>query len=133
MFDEKEQLVGFSIFIMRELGADEFLSSNSHEEFLRYPISGIRQAANDMIEACQDIHGKDLEKLDEKLSEQNLPTLTSMRQKGFNILLQIISRNIIKNEEEWYLLKSFVDNPALDESVVSKTQKLLDEFELKPT
>ena len=83
MVNVKEQLVGFSIFIMQEFGMEKYLPKNSKEYFLNFPISGIREAARDMVEATQDISGEELVKLHKKLNEQYLPTLTDMRQQDF--------------------------------------------------
>lgn len=129
MMSEKEQLAGFSIFIMREFGMQKFLPENSQESFIKYPISGLRQVARDMVEATQDVNGEELRRIDNKLNELNLPTLTNMRQKGFSKFMQILSRNKIKNEEEWYLLRSYLESNELDVNIRSNTQKLLDEFE----
>ncbi len=129
MSSEKEQLVGFAIFIMREYGLDKYLPENSHQEWLKYPISGVRQAANDMVESCQDIKNEELERLDTKLSELNLLTLTSMRLDGFDKFLKVVSNYKIKNDEEWYLLRSFMENNSIDKKLLSKSQKLLDDFE----
>jgi len=131
MKTEKEQLVGFVIFIMQELGMDKYLPEDSHSVWLGHPISGIRQVANDMLEATQDISIKELAKLDAKLDCLNLPTLTSMRQKSYKKLLHILSRNHVKNESEWRVLRFFSESNILNTSESSKTQELLNEFELK--
>ena len=133
MKSEKEQLVEFSLFIANEFGMGKFLPETSKELWLEFPISGIRQTANDMLEATQDIKGKELEELDVKLRGQNLPTITNMRNKGFKKLLTTLSRNKLKNEEEWRLLRSFLENDSLNPEELTQIQRLLDDYEFKNT
>ncbi len=131
MTTEKEQLARFCVFIMHEYGMDKFTPENSLDYFLKFPISGIRQAARDMVEASQDVQGEELNRIDNKLNELNLPSLTNMRQKDLSKFLQILSRNKVKNEDEWYLLRSYLESEELDENMRLNAQQLLDKFELK--
>ncbi len=133
MKSEKQQLVGFSLFIMREFGMGKYLSEHSMEQWLKFPISGARQAASDMVEATKDINGEELQNLDAMLNKQNLPTLTNMRQNGFKQLLKILSGGKIKNEEGWRLLRSFLENDSLSDTEALKIQELLDEYEFTGT
>ena len=131
MASEKEQLVDFVFVLMHEFGGGDFLKSASRDDWLTHPISGIRQAANDLVEMSQHLAGKDLAKLDKKLEELNLPSLSSMREKGYRELLKILSRNKIRNEDEWYLVKSYLDSEMLNEQQLSKAFEISDAFESK--
>jgi len=133
MTSEKEQLVDFVFVLMHEFGRGDFLESASREEWLTYPLSGIRQAANDVLEMSQDLEGKDLAKLDKKLEELNLPSLSNMRVKGYRELLTILSRNKIRNEDEWYVVKSYLDSEMLHEQQRSKAFEISNAFEFKST
>ena len=129
MNEEKEKLVEFTFTLMEELGASSLVQAINREDWLGYPIAGIRQAADDMVEASQDIKADELEKLDKILIEKNLPTLSKMRDKNYKKLLQILSRNEIKSETEWRLLRSFVDSEILNEHESNQTKVMIEEYE----
>ena len=133
MRTEKEKLIEFTFLLMKELGGSKYMAGSSQEVWLKYPLSGVRQAANDMIEASQGIYGESLARIDIELKKLGCPTLSNMRKKGYKKLLQILSRSKIKNEDEWRLLRSFVESEFLNNEESQQTQALLDEFEFKST
>ena len=133
MISEKEKLVGFTIVLMEELGPPEFLKFADREAWLKSPIAGVRQAANDMLEATEDIKDKELNRLDKLLSEKGLPTLSRMRAKGYKKVIQLLSRNTLNNEEEWRLLRAFVETRLLEKAESEQAQSLMSKYEFKRT
>ncbi len=118
---------------MQEFGMEKYLHEDSIDQWLKFPLSGVRQAANDMVEATRDIKSNELLELDSKLIAKNLPTITNMRQSGFKKLLKILSKGNVKNEDEWRLLRSFSENDTLSKDELVKIQELLNEYEFQST
>ena len=81
---QSEQLRGFIIAVARYLLSEEPESATmlrSLEESVKASSSpqGLKEAARDMLEWSQDLHGKRLAELDRQLSAAGLPTLSEMR------------------------------------------------------
>ncbi len=133
MSTEKEKLVGFTIALMEELGPAEFLDYVDREAWLKSPIAGVRQAANDMLEATGDIAGDELNRLNTVLSDKGLPTLSNMRDKSFKKVIQLLSRNKLKSEDEWRLLRAFTETSLLGKAETEQAQMLMDHYEFKRT
>jgi hypothetical protein len=81
---QADELRAFVIAVARHLLANQPSSSSmleSLEESVASSTSlpGLRDAARDMMEWSQDLHGQSLRELDEHLSASGLPTLTEMR------------------------------------------------------
>ena len=79
-----EQLRGFIITVARYLLSEKPESTTMlrsiEESVTASPSSrGLNEAARDMLEWSQDIHGEQLAELDNQLSAAGLPTLSEMR------------------------------------------------------
>jgi hypothetical protein len=85
------------------------------------PLAGLRMAAADMVEWCQDVGGEDLVRLDTQLKTAQIPTLTAMRDRNYRRALQILARNAIRNEHEWHVLNGFVAN--VEDRVLSSMER----------
>jgi len=125
---EKEILTDFCILIISECGLS---MSEDKSSWQKCPISGIRQAANDMLEMTRDLNHEQLKVLDAKLEALELPTVTKMRQKNYKKTLQILSREKVKNEAEWRILRSEVECGSYKLKELKKIQELMDTFEFQ--
>ena len=127
---EKEILTDFAFLVMSECGLAKFMPENKGV-WLKFPTSGIRQGINDLLVMTSDLDPAKLKELDVKLDVSGLPTLTKMRQKNFKKTLQILSREKVKNENEWRLLRSEVEIGSYKPEELKKMQELLDAFEFE--
>ena len=104
--DEIEQLRAFSLTVLEFLGV-----TFSHEslEPIRTTRSsrGLREAARDMVEACQDPAADQVAALDLRLAGDGVPTLTQMRNRRYRSLLAILSRGLIQSDDEYRLVNIF--------------------------
>ncbi len=64
----------------------------------------LREFVGDLLAWTQDLSGEDLARIDERFASMNLPTLTSMRDRQFRRLVELIERGNIRSEEEYRLL-----------------------------
>ncbi|MGI9343731.1 MAG: hypothetical protein ACR2QV_12915, partial [Gammaproteobacteria bacterium] len=87
---ELEQLRGFVLSIIDHTGLD---ASEADLAPIREAknVNGMRQAARDMIEMCQDLPADEVAELDKRLEDSGLPTLTAMRDVRYRDLLQVLS------------------------------------------
>ena len=95
-------------------------------------VSGLREAARDMVEACQDLNAEQVANLDHELSVANLPTLSAMRDRRHLHLLHILDKHRVESDEEFRLLSSYLSDvgpDALEPDVVSVASDLLVEYE----
>ena len=94
----------------RELGVPD--SGLTDVQWERTPTTGLRTAARDLVEWCQDVSGDALSELDAELSRASAPTLTAMRHAGYRSALAVLSRGEIRTEEEWHLLNALLTDTA---------------------
>ena len=122
--NEIERLKGFILTII------EYTQLSVTKESLK-PIldsnskSGLRMAAKDMAEVYEDLDSGDILKLDEKLLDKSLPSLTQMYQKSFRDFLKILSKGRITNDDQFRLVNSLVSN--IDNSSISDEDRSIAE------
>jgi hypothetical protein len=73
-------------------------------------LEGARQAANDLIEQLAHLSPEGVRAFDDALAAQDLPTLSELRRRYSASFRQILRRNRIKTETEYYLVKNLVDD-----------------------
>ena len=132
--DEIEQLRGFSLAVLESIGLA--LSPESLEPIrTTRSLRGLREAARDMVEMCQDLTADQVAAFDLRLVDDGLPTLTQMRDRRYRSLLAILSRGRIRSDDEYRLVNSFVsdiDAPHLSPDARSKANVLLASYESTP-
>jgi hypothetical protein len=113
--EERRRLIGFirtvSSFMNKQAPASGLLTFKD-VPLDDAPIIGLRMAAGDMVEWCQDLAGEPLARLDAMLAAAGLPTLTAMRNSEYRDSLSILARNKVSNEREWHVLSRFVVDTA---------------------
>jgi len=129
--DEHEQLRGFSLAVLAHLGMP---SSEESLEPIRATTSlrGLREAARDMVEMCEDLAADQVAALDARLERDGLPTLSRMRDRRYWSLLAVLSRGRIRSDDEFRLLNSFVsdvDSPHLRGPARAKASAMLGAYE----
>jgi hypothetical protein len=105
--EELEHLRGFALAVLDYLG---FALSNETLEPIRTAksVRGLREAARDMVEMCEDLAADRVSALDARLANEGLPTLTQMRDRRYRTLLTILSRGHIESDDECRLVNGFV-------------------------
>jgi hypothetical protein len=106
---ELEQLRGFALTVWEFCGLQ--LTDEDRERICKSKsIRGVREAARDMVEMCQDFNPAQVAVLDERLARDGLPTLSAMRNRTYRELLQILTRGEIRSDEEFRLVSAFVSD-----------------------
>lgn len=129
--DEIEQLRGFSLAVLESLGVTFSQESLDPIRTTR-SLRGLREAARDMVEMCQDLAADQVAALDLRLAGDRLPTLSQMRNRRYRNLLAILSRGRIQSDDEYRLVNSFaseIDSPDLSSDVRSRANVLLASYE----
>jgi len=131
--DEINQLRGFSLEVLDFCGVE--VSAQALEPVLTSnSLQGFREAANDMVEMCQDLSDQQVVDLDSKLQVKGLPTLTMMRDSRYKHFLKILSREQITSDDEFRLVNSIVSDtasPFLSENSRSAAEALLANYEAR--
>jgi hypothetical protein len=70
----------------------------------RASLLGLRMAARDFVEWCQDLPEAALQLLDSELDVAGAPTLTAMRGRDRRQLLALLRRGRIQSEREWHMV-----------------------------
>lgn len=94
-------------------------------------LKSVLMLCRDLLEATQDYQGEELAVWDGALASQRAPTLSTMRVKHWKLVPKIVKRGRIRNEEEYYLVKSVVDSSALSDDEQAKLVELLDQYGFK--
>lgn len=133
--DERQRLTTFITHVvdyLRRECSDGSLdaTANSLKESLshRVPISGLRQAAGDMVEWCQDLSPTSVSRLDAILATANGPTLSQMRNRQFRQLQGVLAQDKLKSAAQYQLLESALADTAdskLSESDRTRANRLL--------
>jgi hypothetical protein len=117
--DERERLTGFILQTAEQLLAQDKRTSSvaSIAEFrkaimYKTPIPGLRQAARDMVEWCQDLTSERVSILDSKLAAAQLPTLSQMRSREYQRLQALLSQDSLRTAAEYELLKDVLSDTA---------------------
>lgn len=129
MKSEKEQLVDFALYMLSRASMAHHLPDNPREKWMSYPISGVRQAANDMLELGSDLKSEEVAEIDAELKRLGIPTLTAMLDKNYRKFLSIESRNKVRSEDDWRILRALVETDKLNERQIQNSLRLMAEFE----
>ncbi len=138
--NEKDQLAEFALCVMSFI-RDKIVEQGDNPSFLdveidyeKASLSGVRMAAQDMVDWCQDLTHSDIKILDLRLAQSGLPTITNMRDKAYRRAFSVISNGSIRNDEDYYLLNEYASNLA-DGSFSNDDRQKMDELlaDYKPT
>jgi hypothetical protein len=119
---EKERLRGFVLTIV------EFIGLPVDEPALE-PIRacnnlrGLRMAATDMIDSCQDLTSQQVKQLDQLLVTSGFPTLSEMRDRSLQRLRRILSNRRVATVDERRFLESYLSD--VDSDVVTEEDRAL--------
>ncbi|MBJ7311996.1 hypothetical protein ACFOLJ_23590 [Rugamonas sp. CCM 8940] len=92
--------------------------------------AGVLVALADCLEWTSEAPPAAVAKWDKELGEIGAPTLSELRLKNFKQFNRLIERGKINNLKEYYLMKTYVDNPTLHNgALLPKILKMLNEFE----
>jgi hypothetical protein len=94
-------------------------------------LRGLRVAAADMVEICQDLDAQQVEQLDLLLRENGYPTLSEMRNHDLRRLRKILSQNRIVNDDDWRFVESYlsdVDSEVLTDKDRDVANRILVEY-----
>jgi hypothetical protein len=75
--------------------------------------SAVLMMCRDLLEATQDYAGEELALYDQALASQGAPTLSAMRVRHWKLVPKILKRGRIKNDDEYYLVRSVLDSSTL--------------------
>jgi hypothetical protein len=129
--DEHEQLRGFSLTVLEQLGVSFSEDSLAPIRTTR-SLRGLREAAHDMVEMCEDLAADQVSALDARLARDGLPTLSEMRDRRYRSLLTVLSRGRIESDDEFRLVNSCVsdvESTHLSGSTRAKASELLGAYE----
>ena len=138
--DEKDQLRGFVLrvvdFVVGRHSDPDAASLFANLDPIRrsQSIRGLREAASDMVEWCQDLSPELVAELDQDLSDAGLPSLSAMRDHRYRSLIGILARRRIPSESDYRLLAGYiadVDDPALSTADRDRAERMLSEFQIK--
>ena len=99
------------------------------QNLLKGSLSSVRLAANDALELSALMRQDEQNKLNLKMKESGLPSLTTMHNKAFRNFLKIANRGIIKKEQEYQLVRSVSETTILSLEQQSIAYKLLESYE----
>jgi hypothetical protein len=118
---EKEfaELLGF-IDLYMQVAVPQPVPEDIHPRFVAERIAqehgrsraleGARDAANDLIGQLTRLTPEGVRAFDYALESQCLPTLSELRRRYSAAYRQILRRNCIKTETEYYMVKNVVDD-----------------------
>jgi hypothetical protein len=133
--DEREQLRHFILGVAAVMlprddpqNAAAQLSGITHSINACDSLSGLREAARDMVEWSRDLDDDDLAKLDVALSAAGAPTLTQMRDKRYRTLAKILARGRIRTDDEYRLVEGLLADCVLPDHQVDEATRLQHEY-----
>jgi hypothetical protein len=91
-------------------------------------LSGLREAARDMVEWSRDLEGEALVQIDADLLEVHAPTLTQMRDKRYRAFSRILARGRIRSEDEYRLVEGLLAETSLPATEVDEVTRLQHEY-----
>ena len=98
----------------------------------RASLLGLRMAARDFVEWCQDLPEAAVQLLDSELDVAGAPTLTAMRGRDRRQLLALLRRGRIQSEREWHMVNGVLADTAdktLSAIQRKRASQLLREYE----
>ena len=128
MKTEKEILAEFTALVF-EKGQPSAMDIFAKQNLLKGSLSSVRLAANDALELSALMRQDEQNKLNLKMKESGLPSLTTMHNKAFRNFLKIANRGIIKKEQEYQLVRSVSETTILSLEQQSIAYKLLESYE----
>jgi hypothetical protein len=75
-------------------------------------FNGLRQAINDCVEMSFHLHHQEVEKLDSELRTRGIVTLSELRRRYSKRYARVTERGRIKDETEYYLVRSILHDPT---------------------
>ena len=96
-------------------------------------LTSARMAANDALEMCSDMPKSDRDLLNNKMLNAGLPSLFSLENKAFKEFLKISNRGSIRNEKEYYLVRSLSETSVLNNEHQNIVYSLLESYEVSRT
>lgn len=96
-------------------------------------LAGLRQAANDTIEATQDFTPAQVAAVDAAFQDRKVVTLSEVRRRYWSKYKAVIKRGRIRNETEYYLVAGLVNDMGSQMGAVERDtlQSLVATFELQ--
>jgi hypothetical protein len=88
-------------------------------------LKGLRQAINDCVERSFHFDHAEVESLDSELQKRGVVTLSELRRRYSKSYAKIMKRGQIKNEIEYYLVRSVLYDPT---EKAPEERKLLEEL-----
>jgi len=128
MKTEKEILAEFTALVF-ENGQPSTMDMFGRENLLKGSLTSVRLAANDALELSALMRQDEQNKLNLKMKESGLPSLTTMHNKAFRDFVKIATRGIIKKEQEYRLVRSVSETTILSPEQQSVAYKLLESYE----
>jgi hypothetical protein len=92
-------------------------------------MSGWKQAAADMLEMTRDLAPDQVKAADAFLVSAGCVSLTEMRARIWRTIPKVLTRNRIRNLDEFYIVKNAVDDGDLPAAERARLDALLGEFE----
>ncbi len=120
-----------SAFAEQNPSMHDYLIRVLDKAYLEQNLVGLRSSINDYNEDARDLTPAELEELNAILREKFGEDLVHNRQKDLAKIKRIIKRGKINNEDEFRLLKGWIDE-LLEEEKIEEAQlldKLMFEFE----
>ena len=94
-----------------------------------HEASGFKQAAADMLEMTRDFSPEQVKAADAFLVSAGCLSLTEMRARIWRTIPKVLTRNRIRNLDEFYIVKNAVDDGDLPAAERTRLDALLGEFE----
>ena len=130
MKNEKELLAEF-IEVVFDSGKSK--SDFKKEYILKFPLSGIRQAAQDALTICSHMKPSQEEAMNSVLLSRELPPISTFKNKAFKQFLKLSSKGKIANDEQWYLVRSLLDSDILNKEQMTFATNLVESYEFPRT
>lgn len=92
---------------------------------------GLGMAIGDTLEGAWDLAYGDVEAIDRDFSAQGIISLSELRRKYSRKVRTILKRGVIRNEQEYYLIRGILELMAPDEAEFTLLGKLIGDFEAK--
>lgn len=90
------------------------LKKMKEDKGLNYAFLGMLEGIQDLILDSFQYDPSIIKDIDQYLISKNVRSLSYMRKKVSSKFKLIIKRGVIKNEQEYYLLRGFLDAPDID-------------------
>ncbi|MDO6713436.1 hypothetical protein Q4567_22115 [Aliiglaciecola sp. 2_MG-2023] len=130
MKTEKELLAEFTELVF---GQGDSAMKLTKDHIMTFPISDVRQVAQDALEVCSHMKITQRENLESELLKLGLPSLVILKNESYKTFLKITSRGRITKEDDWRMVRSLLDTDTLNENQKIYAAELLDSFEYTRT